>query len=166
MPVAIRAATIGDAEPIGAMAQDFAAYLRSLGDPTPFAFNAATFRRDGFGADPAFAGLAAEVAGRPAGYMLYHPAYDVDRAMRLLHIVDLWVAPEARRPGIGRALMEAAAAMARAPGAKELIWSIYVANTPATRFYERLGAKTIDDPQFMHIRIQDRTPPYSNRGGA
>jgi hypothetical protein len=65
MPVPIRAARIEDAESIGAMAQDFAGYLRALGDPTPFAFNAETFRRDGFGADPAFAGLVAEVDGGP-----------------------------------------------------------------------------------------------------
>jgi len=151
--VSIRAATAEDADSIGAMAQEFAAYLRSLGDPTPFAFDAEAFRRDGFGADPAFAGLVAELEGRAAGYLLYHPAYDVDRAMRLLHIVDLWVRPECRRSGIGRALMEAAAAKARAMEARELIWSVYIPNTLAARFYERLGAKTIDDLQFMHLRV-------------
>jgi GNAT superfamily N-acetyltransferase len=153
MSVSIRDATIEDAEAIGAMAQEFAAYLRALGDPTPFAFDAETFRRDGFGANPAFAGIVAELAGRPAGYLLHHPAYDVDRAMRLLHIVDLWVTPTARRGGIGRALMEAAAAKARAMGAAELIWSVYIPNALAACFYERLGAKTIDDLQFMHLRV-------------
>jgi len=153
VPVATRAATIEDAEAIGAMARDFAAYLRSLGDPTPFAFDAESYRRDGFGTDPAFAGIVAELDGRPAGYLLYHPAYDVDRAMRLLHVVDLWVRPESRRNGVGRALMEAAAARARSLGACELIWSVYLANALAARFYERLGARTIDDLQFMSMRV-------------
>lgn len=153
MPVAIRAATIEDAEAIGAMAADFAAYLRALGDPTPFAFDAARYRRDGFGADPAFAGLVGELDGRLAGYLLYHPGYDVDRAMRLLYIVDLWVRPEQRRRGIGRALMEAAAVRARASGAREMIWSVYAANALAARFYERLGARTIGDLQFMHMPV-------------
>jgi RimJ/RimL family protein N-acetyltransferase len=49
--------------------------------------------------------------------------------------------------------MEAAADRGRAPGARELIWSVYAANELAARFYERLGARTIDDLTFMHLRI-------------
>lgn len=91
----IRAAAFEDAERIGKMAGEFADYLRSLGDDTDFKFDAAAYRRDGFGPNAAFAGLVAELDGALAGYLLYHFGYDVDRASRIMHVVDLWVAPKA-----------------------------------------------------------------------
>lgn len=146
---AIRAATVNDAEAIGELARQFAAYLRGLGDPTDFHFDADTYRRDGFGAAPAFAGIVAEVDGQVKGYLLYHFGYDTDRAMRLLHIVDLYVRDDARRHGVGRALMHAAARICRKAEGRELFWSVYVGNTLATEFYARLGARQTQDLRFM-----------------
>ncbi|MGH6959312.1 MAG: hypothetical protein ACREE7_02395, partial [Dongiaceae bacterium] len=89
----MRAITPEDADAVAAMWAQFAAYLRTLGDTDAQVFDAAVFRRDGFGPDPAFAGLIVEADGRPAGYLLYHFGYDVDRAARLVFIADLWVDP-------------------------------------------------------------------------
>ena len=146
----IRAATANDAVAIGELAQQFATYLRSLGDPTDFRFNAETYLRDGFGPPPAFAGLVAEVDGRVVGYLLYHFGYDTDRAMRLLHVIDLYVHEGARRHGAGRALMHAAAHICRQAGGRELFWSVYAPNTLAAEFYERLGARYTKDLKFMY----------------
>jgi len=63
----IREATRDDANEIGALAEEFTNYLRSLGDETDFRFNANTFLRDGFGEEPAFKGLVAEIKGDTAG---------------------------------------------------------------------------------------------------
>jgi ribosomal protein S18 acetylase RimI-like enzyme len=107
MHAVIRRATAADAHAIGALAKEFQAYLRALGDRTQFEFTAETYLRDGFGPHPAF--LVAELDGEVIGYLLYHFGYDTDRAMRLLHVIDLYVQASKRRRGIGEALMRAAA---------------------------------------------------------
>jgi len=60
MTFAIRPALASDAPAIGSLANQFASYLRSLGDPTGFKLTAEAYLRDGFGLRPAFQGLVAE----------------------------------------------------------------------------------------------------------
>ncbi len=93
----------------------------------------------------------AEQRGYVIGYLLYHFGYDSDGAFRNLHIVDLYVDSKARKQGIGRALMTAAAGIARQAGSQEIIWSVYRANNLATEFYERLGAQRITEVFFMKL---------------
>ncbi len=140
-----------DAAPLCRMWQDFARYLRDLGDAGEQNFGIEALRRDGFGPDPAFSGILAEVGGAPRGYLLYHFGYDVDQAGRVMFIIDLWVDPPARRSGVGHALMREAAARCRARGGRELIWSVFAPNRLAIDFYQRLGAKRFDCLEFMHL---------------
>jgi hypothetical protein len=70
MNVNIRRSTSDEAIKIGQLARQFPSYLQSLGDQTEFKFNAEVYLRDGFGADPAFTGLVAEVEGRVIGHLL------------------------------------------------------------------------------------------------
>ncbi|MGH7601968.1 MAG: GNAT family N-acetyltransferase [bacterium] len=124
--------------------------VRSLGDPTDFRFNAEAYRRDGFGPNPAFSGLVAELDGRVIGYLLYNFSYDTDKAIRLLHVLDLYVHDSARHHGAGRALMQAAARICREAGGSELFWVVYSHNRLAFTFYESLGAKYVKDLQIMY----------------
>jgi ribosomal protein S18 acetylase RimI-like enzyme len=140
-----------DAEAIAGMWAAFARYLRGLGDTDEQDFGVAALLRDGFGPDPAFSGLVAERSQTTVGYLLYHFGYDVDRAVRVLYVVDLWVDPPARRGGAGRALMREAAARCRARGGRELIWAVFMPNRLALDFYERLGARFFADLRFMHL---------------
>lgn len=153
--VHIRTITVADAEPVARMWSDFARYLRALGDGDEQAFGVEAFLRDGFGPDPAFSGIIAERDGIAAGYLLYHFGYDTDQAMRVMHIVDLWVDPAARRNGIGRALMREAAARCRAQGGRALIWSVFAPNKLAVDFYARLGGEFYTALKFMHISAAD-----------
>jgi len=148
----VRTALASDAHSIGNLAQQFSRYLRQLGDLTDFNLTAETYLRFGFGSRPAFAGLVAEDNGSVIGYLLYHFGFDSDTAVPNLHIVDLYVDVSARRRGAGRALMAAAARIARERDAQELIWSVYHANTLATAFYEKLGSERITDVFFMKLR--------------
>jgi ribosomal protein S18 acetylase RimI-like enzyme len=148
-PLVIRAATREDADAIGEFARQFADYLRSLGDPTDFRFNAEAYLRDSFGPHPAFSGLAAELDGQIVGYLLYNFSYDTDKAIRLLHVLDLYVHESARRHGVGRALMQAAANICREAGGSELFWVVYAHNRLALTFYENLGAHHAKDLQLM-----------------
>jgi ribosomal protein S18 acetylase RimI-like enzyme len=152
MTLHIREATANDAEAIGRLAKEFANYLKSLGDTTDFKLCAQTYLRDGFGINPAFAGLVAEQDSNVLGYLLYHFGYDTDNAARILHVVDLYVDEKARKHGVGKALMEAVAKVSRDAGGIQLFWSVYVHNKMAASFYEKLGARYTKDLCFMTIR--------------
>jgi ribosomal protein S18 acetylase RimI-like enzyme len=155
MTLNIRAASAEDAQSVGKLAQQFADYLRSLGDTTDFKLNAQTYLRDGFGTNPAFSGLVAEQDNDIVGYLLYHFGYDTDNAMRILHVVDLYVDERVRRQGVGKALMSAAAKLSRDAGGMQLFWSVYVNNKMAASFYESLGARYTKDLLFMTIRADE-----------
>jgi ribosomal protein S18 acetylase RimI-like enzyme len=73
--------------------------------------------------------------------------------MRLMFMIDLYVQEAKRRRGIGETLMRAAAQICREAGARELIWSVFVPNKLALRFYERLGAKYIQELTFMYWSV-------------
>jgi len=152
MDLKIRPALAEDAAAVGRLAQQFAGYLRSLGDTTEFNLTAERYLRDGFGPRPAFGGLVAEVEGKVVGYLLYHFGYDSDAAARNLHIADLYVDAATRRQGAGRALVSAAASIAVKAGAQEMIWSVYHANKLAATFYENLGAQRTTDVFYMKLR--------------
>ena len=74
-------------------------------------------RRDGFGAQPEFYTLLAELDGEPVGYALYHPSWSTEVGERGFYIYDLYVRAQARGHGAGRALMAAAWPRTRRPRA-------------------------------------------------
>ncbi len=149
----VRSAIAEDANAIGELAQEFADYLRALGDPSNFSFDADAYLRDGFSANSAFSGLVAEANGEILGYLLYHQGYEVDEAIRLLRVIDLYVRKQWRRRGVGRALMEEAAKICRRLGGSQLFWSVYVRNEAAFAFYEVLGARYTQDLRFMRLDV-------------
>jgi Acetyltransferase (GNAT) family len=97
MDFIIRPAEAKGADGVGRLIEEFAAYLRALGDEAEVKFDARAYLRDGFGATPAFSGLVAQRGEEIIGYLLYHPGYDADYATRTLHVVDLYVRARARR---------------------------------------------------------------------
>jgi GNAT superfamily N-acetyltransferase len=149
----IREAKREDAAAIGAMLEEFCAFLKSIGDDTKFKCNADTFLRDGFGKNPAFQGLVADNNGEAIGYLLYHFGYYTDEAMRIMQIVDLYVRPEYRRQGIGKDLMESASNICIKVGGKRLFWSVYTPNKNALAFYKQIGAQRTKDLEFMYLSI-------------
>ena len=153
MHIKIRPAKREDAPAIGAMLEEFYAFLKSLGDDTDFKCNADTFLRDGFGKNPAFKGLVADNDDEAIGYLLYHFGYNTDLAMRIMHIVDLYVRPEYRRHSIGKALIERAGEICLKAGGKRLYWSVFSPNRNATRFYRALGAKYTKDMETMYLTL-------------
>jgi ribosomal protein S18 acetylase RimI-like enzyme len=155
MPVRpfIRPIAPEDAESVERLYAQSAAHLRSLGDPTDFRFSADAYRRDGFGDRPAFSGVIAVLDEQPVGYLLYTLGYDTDGAMRFLFVIDLAVDEQLRGRGIGRALMDRAAAICRDAGGGLMFWAVYAKNELALEFYRRLGAEPVTDGQFMTLRL-------------
>jgi ribosomal protein S18 acetylase RimI-like enzyme len=154
MSIRVRPLALDDAAAVAALSAEFAAYLRGLGDEGEHNLTAEAIRRDGFGPWPAFAGLAAAGDQGVAGYLLYHLGYDTDLAARNLYVIDLYVSSAARRQGAGRALMAEAARICRAAGGAYLTWAVYVPNSLASDFYLALGARYVQDLDFMILAAE------------
>ena len=150
----VRPLLIEDAQAVAELAAEFADYLRALGDSGEHKLTAEAVRRDGFGPQAAFAGLVATGDNGLAGYLLYHLGYDADLAARTVFIIDLYVSPAARRQGAGRTLMNAAAQVCRQAGGAYLFWAVFVPNRLAADFYTALGARYVQDLDFMYLPVR------------
>lgn len=135
--VHVRQAVLADADPIAAFARAL-----SLEEGLPaHALQAQHVRAEGFGASPRFRALIAEREGQPLGYALFYPAYDTAHAARGFYLQDLYVAPEARRQGAGRALMAAVARACEAEGGCYVFWNARSENRAGLAFYRAIGAR-------------------------
>jgi GNAT superfamily N-acetyltransferase len=96
-----------------------------------------------FGERPAASALLAERGGETAGYALFFGTFSSFRVSRGIWLEDLFVLPEHRNAGVGRALLSAVAA--RVPGADgRLEWAALDWNELALGFYRGLGARLMD----------------------
>ncbi len=98
-----------------------------------------------FGAHPYCEVLIAEDADGPAGFALYFFNYSTFLASPGLYLEDLFVLPERRGTGIGRALLARLARVAVERGCGRVQWQVLKWNEPAIGFYKRLGANLMDD---------------------
>jgi len=89
--------------------------------------------------------LIAEVDGKPVGYAIYLFTYSSFLARPTLYLEDLFVLPEHRRLGLGGAFFRALRTEARREGCGRMEWVVLDWNTPALKFYRKLGAKPLDD---------------------
>ena len=152
--VTIRSSTIDDADAIGIMVDEFRAYLHALGDVDACVnFGREQYRRDGFGDDPAFEGLIAEEGKQAVGYALYAFDYSTDTGRRGLFLHDLFVRSTHRGMGIGEALMERLSVICKDAGGEAMSWLVWHTNESAIRFYEKLGARTVDKVRLMRMNM-------------
>jgi GNAT superfamily N-acetyltransferase len=85
------------------------------------------------------------------GFALFFPNYSTFLAKPGLYLEDLFVKPEARGKGLGRALLTKLAAIARERGYGRLEWSVLDWNEPAIGFYKKLGAVPLDDWTIFRV---------------
>ena len=137
--IKVRPATVDDVELLHKFSVDLSTY-----EDEPHAVTASPqiLARDGFGKDPQFAALIAEMAGKPVGFALYTFNYSVWTGARGIFIEDIWVVPEQRRGGVARALMAALAKECVARGYKRIDLNVLDWN-PARGFYEKIGLRWI-----------------------
>ncbi len=98
-----------------------------------------------FGERPSAEVVIAEHEGRPAGFALFFHNYSTFLARPGLYLEDLFVVPELRGRGIGRALLVCLAWLALERGCGRFEWWVLDWNEPAIRFYRRLGAESMDE---------------------
>src|SRR5688572_23931870 len=102
---------------------------------------AARVRAHGFGRRRYFETIICRRGGRPVGMALYFFTFSTFLARPTLYLEDLFVLPEERGAGAGKALLAALARIAVKRGCGRLEWAVLDWNRPAIRFYERLGAR-------------------------
>jgi len=97
-----------------------------------------------FGAKPAAEVLLARYEGECAGFAVFFASYSTFLAQAGLYLEDLYVKPQLRGRGIGRALLKHLARLATERDCGRMEWEVLDWNQPAIRFYEKLGAAPLE----------------------
>jgi len=140
--VQIRPARPEDVELIFSLIVELATYERA---PEQVTGTPALLSEALFGAGPSAEALIAEVDGESVGFALFHGSFSTWECRPGLWLEDLYVPPEHRRAGVGRALLSEVAAIALARGCARLEWVALNWNEPAIDFYARLNSTRLDD---------------------
>ncbi|GGR18349.1 GNAT family N-acetyltransferase [Streptomyces netropsis] len=148
----IRPATPADVPLIHAMVRELAEYERALEDAKA---TEQQLREALFGADPAVFALIAEsdessgdgtiAAGEPVGFALWFRNFSTWTGTHGIYLEDLYVRPQARGGGHGKALLAALARICVDRGYQRFEWSVLDWNAPSIAFYKSLGAEPMDE---------------------
>ena len=138
----IRPAQAADISAIHQMVRDLAEYERSL--PEVIATED-DLRAALLGGHPSLFAHVAEEDGQVAGFALWFLNYSTWLGKHGIYLEDLYVRPERRGQGHGRALLAELARICVDRGYGRLDWSVLDWNSPTRRFYESLGAVTVDE---------------------
>ena len=113
-----------------------------------------TLLRDAlFGERPSAEALLAFVGSEVVGYAVFFHNFSTWRARPGVYLEDLFVLPEHRGGGIGKALLKRVARIAVERGCPRMEWLVLDWNQPAIEFYRSLGAITLDE--WTTFRLQD-----------
>lgn len=97
-----------------------------------------------FASNPKAHCLICEVEGEPAGFAIYFYNYSTWKGKYGIYLEDLFVSPEFRGKGAGKALLIHIAGIAINNDCARFEWSVLDWNTPSIDFYKSLGAKALD----------------------
>lgn len=142
MTTQIRPATSADVPLILQLVRDLAAFERESDKviaTEPMLFEAL------FGPHPAAEAVVAELDGTPVGMALFFHNFSTWTGWRGLYLEDLYVTPEARGAGVGKALLQHLAALAVERGCTRFEWSVLDWNVDAIAVYRRMGAVGLED---------------------
>ena len=104
-----------------------------------------------FGVHPVIESVVAWDDDRALGFALFFHNYSTFLARRGLYLEDLFVVPEARGLGIGKALITHCARVAVTRGCGRFEWSVLDWNEPAIAFYQSLGAELLPDWRICRL---------------
>lgn len=139
----IRPATPADVPAVVGMVFDLAVYEKS---PELCRLTDEQLHTALFGPAPALFGLVAEhQPGAIGGFALYFLNFSTWEGVHGIYLEDLYVRPELRGSGLGKALLRRLAQIAVARGYARVEWSVLDWNTPSIDFYRSLGATPMDE---------------------
>jgi GNAT superfamily N-acetyltransferase len=126
-----------------------AQFIRDLADYERLAhevrFDEAVLGDRLFGTRPYAEVLIGELDGTPQGFALFFHNFSTFEGKPGVYLEDLFVRPEARGSGLGKALLAALAQIAIERDCARLEWWVLDWNDPAIQFYKKLGAKPMDE---------------------
>ena len=142
MSLSIRAATPADLSLIGQFIRDLAEYEKLA---HAVRFDEAVMAQKLFGPRPYAEVLIGEIDGVPQGFALFFHNFSTFEGRPGIYLEDLFVRPDARGSGLGKALLGKLAGLAVERDCARLEWSVLDWNTPAIDFYKVLGATPMDE---------------------
>lgn len=150
MPLSIRSATADDISLILGFIRGLAEYEKLLHEveATEDKLRATLFPASG---RPGAECVLAFADDAPAGFALFFHNYSTFLAKPGLYLEDLFVKPELRGRGIGKALLLHLAKLANARGCGRMEWSVLDWNEPAIAFYESIGARRMREWQICRL---------------
>ncbi|UNU41356.1 GNAT family N-acetyltransferase [Sphingopyxis sp. YF1] len=148
MTLSIRPATRADLPLIAQFIRDLADYEKLAHEVR---FDEATLGEKLFGARPYAEVVIGEIGGAAQGFALFFHNFSTFEGRPGIHLEDLFVRPEARGSGLGKALLAHLAKLCVERGCARLEWSVLDWNAPAIGFYEGLGARMMDEWTVMRV---------------
>lgn len=104
-----------------------------------------------FGSRPCIEAVVTEYSGQAVGFALFFTNYSTFLTQPGIYLEDLFVLPEYRRQGIGKAILAYLAQLAIERGCERLEWSVLDWNEPAIKFYRRMGASILEDWRICRV---------------
>ncbi len=142
MTLTIRKAEERDAALVFSFIRDLAEYERLAHEVDATEIDVAQAL---FGPNPRVFADIAEWDGKPAGFALWFYNFSTFRGRHGIYLEDLFVRPEFRSRGVGKALLKHLARRCVAEGLARLEWWVLDWNEPALRFYRSIGAAPMDE---------------------
>lgn len=142
MTVTIRPAQSGDAATVLRFVRELAEYER---EPDAVVATEAMMDEALFGAAPKAEALIAEVDGEAVGFALFFHTFSTWTGRQGIWLEDLYVTPDARGSGAGKALVSAVAGICIDRGCPRFEWWVLDWNEPAIGFYRSIGAEAMDE---------------------
>jgi GNAT superfamily N-acetyltransferase len=135
----VRPATIDDVSLLIELIRGLAEYEKLLHEVTA---TEAQLRQHLFGPRPVASALIGEVDGRPEGYAIYFPRFSTFSGNPGIYLEDIFVRPQTRGSGLGKALMAELCRLVVDAGGDHMEWAVLDWNEPSIGFYKSLGAKS------------------------
>ena len=148
MSLSIRPATPADLPLIAELIRALAAYEKLAGEVR---FDEATLGEKLFGPRPYAEVLVGEVDGEAQGFALFFHNFSTFEGRPGVYLEDLFVRPEARGLGLGKALLAELARIAVERDCARLEWWVLDWNEPSIGFYKSLGARPMDEWTVMRV---------------
>lgn len=148
MTVAVRPATRVDLPLVASLIRALADYEKLAHEVR---FDEAVLADKLFGPRPYAEVVIGEVGGTPQGFALFFHNFSTFEGKPGIYLEDLFVRPEARGSGLGKALLAHLAALAVQRDCARLEWSVLDWNEPAIGFYKSLGARFMDEWAVMRV---------------
>jgi len=148
MTLSIRPATPADLPLIAQLIRDLAEYEKLAHEVR---FDEAVLGEKLFGTRPYAEVVIGELDGAPQGFALFFHNFSTFEGKPGIYLEDLFVRPEARGSGLGKALLAHLAMLATTRDCARLEWSVLDWNESAIGFYQKLGARLMDDWTVMRV---------------